>query len=99
MLLDPENKKEVSEAKQLNDKLVNRALKMEGTSTGEHGIGIEKKEYLHLVFSESDLATMSLLRDVFDPGRVCNPGKIFPTTRFCTEANPKARGYDRVPFS
>ena len=42
MLLDPENKKEVSEAKHLNDKLVNRALKMEGTSTGEHGIGIGK---------------------------------------------------------
>ena len=34
----------------------------------------------------------------FDPERVCNPGKLIPTTRFCAEANPKARGYDRVPF-
>ena len=33
-----------------------------------------------------------------DPDRICNPGKIFPTTRFCAESNPKARGYDRVPF-
>ena len=34
----------------------------------------------------------------FDPDGVCNPDKIFPTTRFCAESNPKARGYDRVPL-
>ena len=33
-----------------------------------------------------------------DPDNVCNPGKVIPTTRFCAEANPKARGYDRVEF-
>ncbi len=33
-----------------------------------------------------------------DPDGVSNPGKIFPTTRFCAESNPKARGYDRVPL-
>jgi glycolate oxidase len=42
---------------------------------------------------------MLRLRAVFDPERVCNPGKIFPTTRFCAESNPKARGYERVPFA
>jgi glycolate oxidase len=42
---------------------------------------------------------MRRLRGAFDPQQVCNPGKIFPTTRFCAEANPKARGYDRVPFA
>ena len=66
--------------------------------TGEHGIGSEKKEFMHLVFSEADLDAMRRLRAAFDPDGVCNPGKIFPTTRFCAEANPKARGYDRVPF-
>jgi len=69
-----------------------------GVISGEHGIGLEKREYMPLVFSEADLAAQLALRDAFDPEHVCNPGKIFPTTRFCTESNPKARGYDRVAF-
>ena len=69
-----------------------------GVITGEHGVGNEKREFLHLVFSEADMDAMKRFRDCFDPDGVCNPGKIFPTTRFCVESNPKARGYDRVDF-
>jgi glycolate oxidase subunit GlcD len=69
-----------------------------GVISGEHGIGLEKREYMPLVFGEADLAAMARLRDAFDPERACNPGKIFPTTRFCMESNPRARGYDRVVF-
>ncbi|MBM4384438.1 MAG: FAD-binding protein [Deltaproteobacteria bacterium] len=69
-----------------------------GVISGEHGIGLEKREYLPLVFNEADIAAMLKLRDAFDPDRTCNPGKIFPTTRFCMESNPKARGYDRIEF-
>ena len=76
MLLDPENEKEVSEAKRLNDKLVNRALKMEGTSTGEHGIGIGKKEYLKIEQGLS-IEVMSQIKKAIDPKNIMNPGKIF----------------------
>jgi glycolate oxidase subunit GlcD len=69
-----------------------------GVISGEHGIGTEKREHMGLLFSDEDLDAMLRLREAFDPARVCNPGKIFPSTRFCMEANPKARGYDRVPF-
>ena len=69
-----------------------------GVISGEHGIGAEKREYIRLVFEDDDLEAMCRLRGAFDPDGVCNPGKIFPTTRFCVEANPKARGYDRVPL-
>jgi FAD/FMN-containing dehydrogenase len=69
-----------------------------GVITGEHGVGTEKREFISLVFGEADLEAMQRLRAAFDPDRTCNPGKIFPTTRFCAESNPKARGYDRVPF-
>jgi glycolate oxidase subunit GlcD len=69
-----------------------------GVITGEHGIGSEKRDFMSLLFSESDLDAMRRLRAAFDPDGVCNPGKIFPSTRFCVEANPKARGYDRVPL-
>ena len=69
-----------------------------GVITGEHGVGNEKRDFMHLVFSEADMHAMKRFRDCFDPDGVCNPGKIFPTTRFCVESNPKARGYDRVDF-
>ncbi|HYB13430.1 MAG TPA: FAD-linked oxidase C-terminal domain-containing protein [Myxococcota bacterium] len=69
-----------------------------GVISGEHGIGTEKRDFMGLLFSQADLDAMRRLRDAFDPDHVCNPGKIFPTTRFCVESNPKARGYDRVSF-
>ncbi|MGH0037755.1 MAG: FAD-binding oxidoreductase [Myxococcota bacterium] len=70
-----------------------------GVITGEHGVGTEKRDYLGMVFGEADLAAMKRLRDAFDPTGLCNPGKVLPTPRFCAEANPKARGYDRVPLA
>jgi glycolate oxidase subunit GlcD len=73
-------------------------VKAGGVITGEHGVGNEKREFLHLVFSEADMDAMKRFRDCFNPDGVCNPGKIFPTTRFCVESNPKTRDYDRVDF-
>ncbi|MBW2417151.1 MAG: FAD-binding protein [Deltaproteobacteria bacterium] len=67
-----------------------------GVITGEHGVGNEKREFIHLVFDEADLAAMEKLRDAFNPDGLCNPGKILPTPRACAEANPKTRGYDEV---
>ncbi|HET6303306.1 MAG TPA: FAD-linked oxidase C-terminal domain-containing protein [Myxococcota bacterium] len=69
-----------------------------GVISGEHGIGTEKRDFMPLLFGDDDLDAMRRLRESFDPEHMSNPGKIFPTTRFCMEANPKARGYDRVPF-
>ena len=69
-----------------------------GVITGEHGVGVEKRDYMKLVFGDEDLLPMLRLREAFDPDRPCNPGKVIPTTPFCTESNPKARGYDEVPI-
>jgi len=70
-----------------------------GVLTGEHGVGTEKRDYMGMLFGEQDLDAMRRLRDAFDPDRLCNPGKILPSPRACMESNPKARGYDRVPFT
>jgi glycolate oxidase subunit GlcD len=78
--------------------ILETCVKAGGVITGEHGIGSEKREFVHLVFGEEDLGAMRRLRAAFDPDGVCNPSKIFPTTRFCVESNPKARGYERVPL-
>ena len=50
-----------------------------GTITGEHGIGVEKMDYMPLIYGPEDLAVMIKVRDIFNPSGLCNPGKIFPT--------------------
>jgi glycolate dehydrogenase FAD-linked subunit len=49
-----------------------------GTITGEHGVGLDKIDYMNLIFSPDSLATMCSLREVFDPERRSNPGKVVP---------------------
>ena len=49
-----------------------------GTITGEHGIGLDKLDYMDLIFSSESLAAMCRLREVFDPDRRANPGKVVP---------------------
>jgi glycolate oxidase len=56
-----------------------------GSLTGEHGIGADKSQYMPRMFSEADLSLMQRVRGVFDPARLCNPGKVFPTPRLCGE--------------
>jgi glycolate oxidase subunit GlcD len=52
-----------------------------GTISGEHGVGLEKMEFLPLIFGEEDLALQVLLRDAIDPRGLSNPGKVFPDRR------------------
>jgi glycolate oxidase subunit GlcD len=92
---DPDELKRVLQA---GSEILETCVAAGGVITGEHGVGVEKRDFLHLVFSNADLDAMRCLRAVFDPELVCNPGKAFPTTRFCAESDPKARGYDAVPF-
>jgi glycolate oxidase len=56
-----------------------------GSLTGEHGIGADKAAYMPRMFTETDLALMQRVRAAFDPQRLCNPGKVFPTPRLCGE--------------
>ncbi|MBI2942480.1 MAG: FAD-binding protein [Chloroflexi bacterium] len=59
-----------------------------GSLTGEHGVGVEKKELMGLMFSESDLDVMRRVKRVFDPDNIANPGKIFPTPGRCVKPRP-----------
>jgi len=56
-----------------------------GSLTGEHGVGIEKRELMPLIFNEHDIAAMKKLRNVFNPNGICNPSKVFPTGASCAE--------------
>lgn len=62
-----------------------------GSITGEHGVGIEKRDLMPLLFSDDDLDVMMSLRNAFNPDSLLNPAKVFPTTRMCAETRGPAK--------
>jgi D-lactate dehydrogenase (cytochrome) len=74
-VLDMEDPKEVAEANRLNDRLVARALAMDGTCTGEHGIGYGKIDFLTAEHGEA-VSLMRMIKKALDPDDIMNPGKI-----------------------
>ncbi len=61
-----------------------------GSISGEHGIGLEKADFMPFIFSVADLDFMQRLKRAFNPTGRCNPGKVFPTRKSCGEAGPVA---------
>ena len=75
-LVDLSDPDEVARCEAFVDRLVKRALAMEGTCTGEHGVGQKKMKYLTIEHSPVALATMRLIKRSLDPQNILNPGKI-----------------------
>ncbi len=76
-LLDPENPQERVTAEALNHQLVNRALGLEGTCTGEHGVGLHKMDFLITEAGAGAVDMMRTIKRALDPHNIMNPGKIF----------------------
>ena len=77
LLIDMDDADEVTRAQALSQRLVERALDMDGTCTGEHGVGQGKMKYLKAEHGEPALAAMRALKRALDPLDIMNPGKIF----------------------
>jgi D-lactate dehydrogenase (cytochrome) len=75
VLIDPEDPATLAEAKAINDRVVARALAMDGTCTGEHGVGTGKIAYLEEEHGEA-LDLMRRIKVALDPENIMNPGKI-----------------------
>ena len=75
-LIDRNDPKEIKEAERLNERLVMRALAMDGTCTGEHGIGLGKMKFLVAEHGEA-VGVMREIKKALDPLNILNPGKIF----------------------
>jgi glycolate oxidase len=71
--------------------IVEASMAVGGSLSGEHGIGLEKRDYMHLMFSEVDLAAQNALRCAFDPEMRANPGKVLPSPATCAEINTVGR--------
>jgi D-lactate dehydrogenase (cytochrome) len=74
-VVNPSDPKEMAEAERLNQRLVNRALSLDGTCTGEHGIGCGKLDFLIAEHGEA-VSVMRAIKKAIDPNNLMNPGKI-----------------------
>lgn len=82
ILFSPDKKEEVDEAHRLADVMVHTALALEGTCTGEHGVGVGKMKYLEEELGQEALKAMGTIKVALDPNNIMNPGKIIPP-QFC----------------
>jgi glycolate oxidase len=69
---------ELERAEALAGRILKLCVEMGGSITGEHGVGVEKRDYLTTMFSTEEVDFMQRLRRAFDPLEIANPGKMFP---------------------
>ncbi|HEY3266089.1 MAG TPA: FAD-linked oxidase C-terminal domain-containing protein [Armatimonadota bacterium] len=84
VLFDERIPDEVERMVAAGHEIISLCLGVGGSITGEHGVGVEKQDFLALQFSEADLDTMRRLHDALDPDDFCNPGKVFPGAKGCS---------------
>jgi D-lactate dehydrogenase (cytochrome) len=75
-LLDPDDAREAAAVEDLSARMVRRALRLEGTCTGEHGIGLHKMGYLVDEAGAGAVAMMKSIKRALDPKNILNPGKV-----------------------
>lgn len=89
VLYDERDPEQVRRAVQTGNEILARCVELGGSVTGEHGIGVEKIDFMEKQFSREDLAAMQALRSVFDPEGRCNPHKLFPGSKRCADFAPR----------
>lgn len=91
LLFDERDADQVKRVLAASHEILEECLRVGGSVTGEHGIGVEKIDFMPRMFSPEDLATMMRLRKAFNPENRCSPGKLFPTAGACIEPSKAGR--------
>ncbi len=94
---DRRDLEELRRVEEAGREIMEACVKVGGTITGEHGVGLDKSAYLPLIFSPDDLGAMLRVRAAFDPAGLCNPGKIIPAPPGCGEARAFAPRFPTSP--
>lgn len=89
ILYDERDPDQVRRAIHAGEKILDKCIALGGSVSGEHGIGVEKIDFMARQFSPDDLQAMEQLRSVFDPEKRCNPHKMFPGSKRCADFAPK----------
>ncbi|MCI0527181.1 MAG: FAD-binding protein, partial [Nitrospira sp.] len=93
ILFDLRDKKQVEKALEAGREILRTCVDVGGSITGEHGIGIEKNNYMPWIFTPEDLEAMRRVKAVFNLDNLLNPGKVFPTSKGCSA---EAKFYSKV---
>ena len=79
---------DLEKAEEFGAEILRLCVEVGGVLTGEHGVGVEKRDLMGEMFSESDLDQQQRVKCAFDPDSLLNPGKVFPTLHRCVEQGP-----------
>ncbi len=85
ILYDANAPGELDKAEELGAEILKLCVEVGGVLTGEHGVGVEKRDLMGTMFSETDLQHQQRVKCSFDPDSLLNPGKVFPTLHRCAE--------------
>ncbi len=94
---DPADQEMDRRVHQAGDEIMAICVSKDGAITGEHGVGIEKRKYMPLMFTVDEMTAMHDLKRLFDPQGMLNPGKIFPADFQPTPAQPLEQTAGRLP--
>jgi len=98
ILYDANKAGEVERAEAFGAEILKLCVEVGGVLTGEHGVGVEKRDLMGTMFDESDLAHQQRLKCAFDPDGLLNPGKVFPQLHHCAELGRLHVHAGRLPF-
>jgi glycolate oxidase len=98
ILFDANKPGEVEAAERVGADILRLCVEVGGVLTGEHGVGIEKRDLMGTMFSEVDLAHQERLKCAFDPQGLLNPGKVFPVLHRCAELGRMHVHRGQLPF-
>jgi glycolate oxidase len=87
LLFDERDAEQVKRVLQASHEILEECIHLGGSVTGEHGIGVEKLDFMSKLFTPNDLEMMIRLRTAFNPDNRCSPNKMLPTAGACAEAN------------
>ncbi|NQV54790.1 MAG: FAD-binding oxidoreductase, partial [Rhodospirillales bacterium] len=89
---------ELETAEQFGSEILKLCVEVGGVLTGEHGVGVEKRDLMGEMFSETDLNQQQRVKCAFDPEQLLNPGKVFPVLHRCVELGRQHVHGGALPF-
>ena len=98
ILYDANQPGELQRAEDFGADILRLCVEVGGVLTGEHGVGVEKRDLMGTMFTEIDLAHQQRVKCAFDPHLLLNPGKVFPTLHRCAEMGRMHIHHGAVPF-
>jgi len=97
ILFDDRDEAMTARVIEAGNEILRACVALGGSITGEHGVGIEKRDLIGLQFSAADLDAMARVKRVFNPDNLLNPCKIFPATKMCIEVSTRRRAAMKKP--